>query len=185
MKNFLFLYPIKEYINAVCERRQAFNPDYEREWCRDLRECIQLRYKSKGFEVNYALFDDTPLHPSFNNMDKVIRVGMTFKEHVTPWNGKYKYPSEKKIISPLLNSSEIVVAGFHLGDCVDRVAKSAHDKGIKTLVDEELTELFGYIKELPSFHKERFPSVIPDERWEDIERIIKYRKERPWLYQFK
>lgn len=184
MKNFLFLYPIEQYIDSVCERRSAFNPNYEREWCKDLKECIQLRYKRNGFTVNYALFDDTPLHPKFNQNDNLIRVGMTFEEHTNPKDGKYNYPDEKKIIQPLLNSSELVVAGFHLGDCVDRVAKAAHNKGINTLVDEELTELFGYIKELPSFHKERFPSVMPDERWENIERIINYRKQRPWLYQF-
>lgn len=185
MKNFLVLYPIKEYIDAVCERRQVFNPDYETEWCKDLKECIQLRYESKGFDVNYALFDDTPLHPAFNPQNNLIRVGMTFEEHTNPKDGKYKYPDEKKVIQPLLNSGELVIAGFHLGDCVDRVAKVAHDEGINTLVDEELTELFGYIKELPSFHKERFPSVMPNERWEDIERIIQHRKNRPWLYQFK
>jgi hypothetical protein len=184
MKNFLFLYPIKEYIEAVCERRSALNPNYENEWCRDLKECIHLRYKSKGFSVNYALFDDTPLHQAFNPNDGIIRVGMTFEEHTTPKDGKYNYPDENRIIKPLLNSSELVVAGFHLGDCVDRVAKAAHNKGINTLVDEELTELFGYLKEFPSFHKERFPSIIPNERWNEIEEIIQYRKNRPWLYQF-
>ena len=53
-----------------------------------------------------------------------------------------KYLSERYLIEQLGYFDEIVVGGFHFGDCVKRVAEYCYQCGTSTLVDLDLTDLF-------------------------------------------
>ncbi|MFA5259406.1 MAG: hypothetical protein WC979_06785 [Candidatus Pacearchaeota archaeon] len=165
---------------------QLFRPIYSQA----LNKSIDLRYRKNGFRIFYALLNDAQLsetitlHPE----DRVVYTGMDIKTHRTPdANGNYPYPSEDFILDKLGEITKLVVSGFHLNDCVQRVAKRAYERKIDVLVDEELTELFGHNIRRPEFNPQRYPSInllelIADPEFFKI--INEKRKERPWLYNW-
>ena len=119
-KIFLYLYPIQEY-----NRSFEFSEEYLHEIGRDnpykvLNECIQKRYREKGYEKASGYN-----HDGSEKQDRNI-----------------KYPSEKYLIEQLGNFDEIVIGGFHFGDCVKRVAEYCYQSGFPTLIDLDLTDLF-------------------------------------------
>ena len=150
-KIFLYLYPIKEFTNMF-----LFHDDrlYD-EWNVDrplpiLNETINRRYREKGYQIVFALYPDRDLYGiEQRNADKIIYTDIPFseasaydekgnkKEHFVP-----KYPNENLLIEQLGNVDELVVGGYHAMDCVRRVAEIALQRGISTLVDLDLTDLF-------------------------------------------
>jgi len=137
MKSFLFMYPINEYF-----QEKLFEGDEE--YFRILNKTIDLRYRLRGFDVNFALFDDRNIHPKliFEESDNIINVGLDFEEHIKKVNGKYPYPDQDFILDQLKNPNYLVVSGFHRSDCVSKIAKRSYERGIDTLIDEDLTDLF-------------------------------------------
>lgn len=133
----------KKTIRAEARRDRAdsFRPVYSAK----LNSCINWRYRMNGFSVNYAILDDCEvsevilLEPG----DKIIRVGMDAQTHRTKReDGTYPYPNQDYILNQLNSPERLVVTGFHMWDCVERLAKRAYERGISTLVDEDLTEFF-------------------------------------------
>ena len=161
-KIFLYLYPIKEY-----NRSFEFSEEYLQQAKREnpykvLNECIQKRYREKGYQIVYAIYPDKNIYGiSPLPTDKIIYTDITF-ELASGYNQDgsekqekdIKYPSEKYLIEQLGDFDEMVIGGFHFGDCVKRVAEYCYQYGISTLVDLDLTDLFFNI-----YHKKDYFKV--------------------------
>ena len=150
-KVFLYLYPIQEYFKMF-----LFTDDkYYEEWnvprpLPILNDLITKRYREQGYQVVIAIYPDKEIfgitpHPE----DKILHTDVLFTEasgYRSDGSEKpleeVKYPSEEHLISSLGEVDELRVGGFHFSDCVKRVAEHAINKGINTLVDLDLTDLF-------------------------------------------
>ena len=144
-KIFLYLYPIEEYTKAILHFCGGLDA---KELLSIMDECIQKRYRDKGYEVVFVLYPDKELFGlTKKEQDRVILTDVDFTTaHTNIEKEKEDYiikrPSELNIIEQLGDVSELVVSGYHATDCVKRVAEVARDLGIKTLVDLDLTEYF-------------------------------------------
>lgn len=115
-----------------------------------LNECIQKRYRDKGYQVVFALYPDKEIYGIVpKEEDKIIYTDILFSENSAyDENGKEKkdfvpkYPNEQLLINQLGSIEELVVGGYHYSDCVKRVGETALNMGINTLVDLDLTDLF-------------------------------------------
>jgi len=166
---------------------QAARSEFRTVYRATLNACIDARYRKKGFNITYAVFDASPvsdvieLQPS----DRIIEVGLNFQTHTTQQpDGEYPYPNSDYILDQVESTKVLRVAGFHLWDCVDRIARRAYERGLEVLVDEDLTELFpGRIRN-PEFKINTYPSYNPRKDQGTIRKMfLEARKERPWLWQ--
>src|SRR3989344_7678880 len=191
MQEFVFLYPIPEIINFELGCKRWMNvkePDlFKQKYKLLLNQCIDLRYRQKGFNINYALFNDTTLSDmiELHESDKILNVGMDFKTHTTKKSdGTYSYPNQDYIINQLGIVKVIRIAGFHMWDCVEKLAKRSYERGLNVLVDEDLTEFFTFLINKPNFDVNKFPNYLPDKKDKlSFELFMEVRKERPWLWQ--
>ena len=191
MKQFVFLYPIPEIIDfeignhAWSEKGgiEVFRQKYKTV----INNCIDARYRQKGFGINYAVFDGSPVSEvvELQDSDRVIEVGLDFKTHATKQsNGEYPYPDQDYILNQLDGTRVIRVAGFHMWDCVEKLAKRAYERGLDTLVDEDLTEFFSGRLRDPDFKIDVYPTYNPRKNQGSMfDMFIEARKERPWLWQ--
>lgn len=100
------------------------------------------RYRDKGYQIVYAIYPDKSLYGiNLLPTDKIIYTDVTF-EQANGYSRDIKYPNESYLIAQLGNFDEIVVGGFHFGDCVKRVAEYCYQCGTSVLVDLDLTDLF-------------------------------------------
>ncbi len=185
MKHFLFMYPIDKILDVEISLKH----DLARDCLKTMNECIDRRYRQKGFKINYAVFDDLKVSEGINvkDSDRIIRVGMTSGEHYTD----KQYPKPNYTFIELENPTKLVVAGFHMWDCVERFAKAAYNKGIDTLVDEDLTEFFfskmerkdqdflNNLDKYPTYN----PYTDPMASEGHIHDFMEARKDNPWLWQ--
>lgn len=175
----------KEEIRKEARRANAesFRPFYSEK----LNACIDERYRKNGFEIVYARFSDQEisdvinLHPT----DRVIKVGMSSTTHTTKLeNGTFVYPDNDFILNQLFPVSHLRVAGFHMWDCVEKLAKRAYERGINVLVDEDLTEFFGARIFDEEFKIGEFPTYNPRKNGNfSFEMFLNARKDKPWLWQ--
>ena len=96
-----------------------------------LNRCIDVRYGQKGFKINYVVFDGSSVSDiiELQKSDKVIEVGLDFKTHTTKRvNGEYPYPDQDYILNQLGKTNVIRIAGFHMWDCVEKLAKRAYER---------------------------------------------------------
>lgn len=141
-KIFLYLYPIEEY-----NRSFKFSEEYLQQNGREnpykvLNECIQKRYRDKGYQIVYAIYPDKSLYGiNLLPTDKIIYTDVTF-EQANGYSCAIKYPNESYLIAQLGDFDEIVVGGFHFSDCVKRIAEYCYQCGTSALVDLDLTDLF-------------------------------------------
>lgn len=76
-------------------------------------------------------------------MNKLVVITSRYNKDCSEKQDKdIKYPSEKYLIEQLGDFDEIVIGGFHFGDCVKKVAEYCYQNGFSTLVDLDLTDLF-------------------------------------------
>jgi hypothetical protein len=190
MKQFVFLYPIPEIINFEIENHGWSEKRgiefFKKKYKRVLNACIDTRYRKKDYKINYAIFDDTSVSDIINlqSSDTIIKVGLDFKTHTTKQsNGEYPYPNQDYILNQLGEISTIRIAGFHMWDCVERLAKRAYERGLNTLVDEDLTEFFAGRLRDPNFRIDKYPTYNPRDNGEMSKFFIEARKECPWLWQ--
>lgn len=149
-KVFLYLYPIQEYYRSF-----EFSEEYLHEIGREnpykiLNECIQKRYREKEYQIVYAIYPDKNIYGIDPlPIDKIIYTDVTF-EQASGYNQDgsekkdkdIKYPNKVYLIKQLGDFNEIIIGGFHFGDCVKRVAEYCYQMGFSTLVDLDLTDLF-------------------------------------------
>lgn len=187
-KQFIFLYPIPEIINFEIEsnvwrgkkfkklEKEAFRNKYKT----ILNKCIDARYRKRGFKINYAVFNETPVSEiiELQKSDKIIKAGLNFKTHIT----KGIYPNQDYILNQLKGVKTIRIAGFHMWDCVERLAKRAYERGLDTLVDEDLTEFFGMRFLESNFNIKEYEGIKQKYSKESLDRIIEVRKNKPWLW---
>lgn len=185
MKEFVFLYPIPEYFDSRIEVDsygkeggiEAFRARYK-----DLlNQCIDLRYRKKGFGINYVIFDRHAISDviELQPADRILNAGIDFSTLK-----KYIYPNPDDILNQLGALRILRVAGFHLTDCVEKLAKRAYEKGLDVLVDEDLTQLFGGRMDDDDFKIDEYLSIGPKRSWgASYYFYIERRKNRPWLWQ--
>lgn len=191
MKVFLFLYPIREYVDSCIENFQCF----EHQGCdpKRLNEIITARYRSKGYQIHWLFFSDpddlalpnlsrTSEHIKIEDKDIVLACGVSFEDHVA----NKTYPDNSHIVERLTAPIErLVIGGFHQNDCVDKVASTAYAAGISTFVDEDTTEFFytSGSRKIPLVRREFTLRGfgVRDPFWVNL--ILEKRKDRPWLTQ--
>lgn len=181
MKQFVFLYPIPEYIDYEIDNHSFGDKTFRQKYKTLLNKCIDLRYRQNGFGINYVLFNKSPVSDvvELKESDRIIEVGLDFKTFTTKQPDEtYHYPDEDYILNQL-NASIIRISGFHMWDCVEKLAKKAYERGLDTLVDEDLTEFFtARIKE-KVFRLDAFPGHSK-ENIRKFEEFIEVRKNKPW-----
>ncbi len=221
MKQFLFLYPIHQYIDQeikkgahiirdenkekeFLKRLNQATSEHEKEVIRQealqairlefrvryrdqLNACIDARYRQKDFGINYAVFDGSPVSDviRLQRSDKIIQVGMNFETHTTTQaNGEFPYPDPDYVLNQIPETNVLRIAGFHMWDCVEKIAKRAYERGLDTLVDEDLTEFFNMRLKDPDFKIDRYPSYNPRKIPGDFfEMFMAAREDKPWLWQ--
>lgn len=141
-KVFLYLYPIEEYMSSlISEKHEAL---------KKLNECIQKRYRDKGYKVVFAMYPDKKMYGiSFKDEDRIIYTDVSFEEATSIdekgnkiLNFTPKYPSEDFLIKQLGKVEKLMIGGFHAQSCVKRVGESALNSGIDTIIDLDMTDLF-------------------------------------------
>lgn len=139
-KIFLYLYPVREF----CYDYDHLLDDDEFDNCyRVLNDCIEKRYREKGYQVVFAMYPEKNVFGVIPKVtDKIITTNVSFEEATREDESKVKYPSEEYLIKQLGDFDVIVVGGFHFGDCVKSVAEYCYNHGYQTLVDLDLTDLF-------------------------------------------
>lgn len=184
MKSILVLYPIQPYVDVLTRNREKAR------YARIYQNLIHKRYP--GFQLIWMMFSESqsPEKPDMSQLwqgisigkdDIVGACGVSFSEHCK----KEIYPNPETILSFCPRPIEqLVIAGFHFWDCVEKVAKRAHEKGINVLADDDLTEFFFWRAGIPSsreksIEKERKQLVKSGSFYLNLVRNA--RKGKPWL----
>lgn len=171
-KVFLYLYPIKEYPSVLTFSNEYYESHGWEKPFKVLNECIQKRYREKGYEVIFVTYPDKEIYGvDVKENDMVITTDVTFKE-ATGYdeNGKekpiedVKYPSEEDMMRKVGPADHITIGGYHFADCVKRVAEYFYSHGIDTLVDLELTDLFFTLYRKEKFNKGQYNTGAFKER---------------------
>lgn len=131
---FLYLYPIEEYTLEFSRLHD--------DSLKVLNETIDKRYRENGYKIVYALFKDKDTYGiDLRSDDTIIYTDVTYDEAVGTYS-KPKYADPEYLLNQLGNIDNLVIGGYHSMDCCMKVADYAMKKGINTLVDLELTDLF-------------------------------------------
>ena len=142
----LFLYPIREYME-----------DFSKEEIKLLNQAIDLRYRQKGYQIYYAIFPDIKESIlSLDSKDTIIKTNTSY--WVLAY--RFRYPNEYKLLKHLGKIDKLVICGFHLPDCIKKVARVAVENKINTMVDMDLSELFPRISAKYSFEVDNYNEEI-------------------------
>ena len=144
---FLYLYPIYEFQKSFTHEDEYYKSNNIPNPFLVLNQSIQERYRAKGYQVVYVLYPNKNMYGIIPHQnDRVIYTDITFEQATNNssknQNNRPVYPSEEKLLSQVGNIDKLIVGGYHSQDCVKRVAEYAQNKGIDTLVDLDLTDLF-------------------------------------------
>ena len=82
-KVFLYLYPIKEYISACLHSEDnLYDGQNIKNTLLILNDCIQKRYRDKGYQVVFVLYPDKGLFGIIpDKTDKIIYTDIWFSEN--------------------------------------------------------------------------------------------------------
>lgn len=149
-KVFLYLYPIEEYNKTFLFPNEFYDSKGRKNPLDVLNDCIDKRYRNKGYKVVFALYPDKSLYGvNLKESDSIIYTDVSFKEAsgynedgTEKMKSEIKYPNEEFLLSQIKDVEKIVIGGFHWNDCVRKVAEVCQEHGIDTLVDLDLTDMF-------------------------------------------
>lgn len=191
MKRFVFLYPISEYIDfEISNHSWSYNgsEEFKDFYSKMLNSCIDLRYRQNEFEIVYIVFRHHEMSPILRKRhgDRIIETEVNYSDFIIPDDkGNHPYPCIEKLLEVIGNSEKLVISGFHMWDCVERLAKTAYEKDIDVLVDEDLTEFFCYNIRYPDFRTNIYPGRIKKEMNKRLfEEFSDARINKPWLLQY-
>ncbi len=189
---YLFLFPVKEYIEFSMFVEDVPEAGHQTEY---LMRVIEARYRSRGYDVNWLLFSEhgdlaqpdraaVPQYVEIKPEDRVLAAGVSFKTHTT----EKVYADPNFVLNQLPEHRRLVIGGFHKNDCVDKIARRSHERGIDTFVDEDTTEKFYHALPLgvvPLVRERwRVRDFLSEEHYKAFkEAIMLGREERPWLVQ--
>lgn len=202
MKTLLVLYPIYPYAYALIGPQEPY--EIKKKYGHIYQRLMNKRYPD--FQRVWVMFsnEDFLEKPDMSMLweginigknDIVTACGVTFNDHTA----KGIYPANPEIIinacpQPI---ERLVVGGFHFWDCVETVAKYAYEKGIRVMVDDDLTDFFFWKvknnKGVPS--SSCIPSSFADSIKMEQKKLRKYgfqraadirkaRENKPWLVEF-
>ena len=147
-KVFLCMYPIDEFIKPFIVEDEGYYASIGTKHPMPLfNQAIEKRYREKGYEVVYATFRYKPLYKGIEQKpgDSIIYADVFFNEFVafnpTP-DFTPKYPDNQKLLEQIGPMDELVVGGFHVTDCVEKMALTASQNNIKVSIDPEMSDLF-------------------------------------------
>lgn len=137
---------------------------------------------SDNRDVNKPDLSSLSEHIHIDRNDGILTTGISFKKHVD----KKIYPSLPSILSQLPEPIEkLTLGGFHINDCVDKLAGYAYSIGIDTIVDEDTTNFFfdrtSICGEIPLIRRDFTPEGLGIDR-EMIDLVIEARKNKPWRW---
>lgn len=191
MKEFVFLYPIQEYLNE-CIGREVIRSREGWDLCQKFNEIIEARYRQRSFGVNWVMFSNSNNLPDFSikaneitikPTDRILVSGVPFSIH----RAFAIYPEPIDILAQLPQGVErLVIGGFHQYDCVDKLGKVAYEQGIPTIIDEDTTEIFfkgGRASLSVSLVRDTFPIDLNEIPLVLLETTIKSRLSKPWFTQ--
>lgn len=169
------------------EARKDIVNTYRPVYAKKLNSCIDWRYRKNNFQIYYAILDDGSVSDIIEQResDIIIKVGIdSFSHREKNKDGDYNYPNPDFILNQIRSPEKLVIAGFHMWDCVEKLAQTSYNRGINTLVDEDLTEFFAgrlndrdfRIKKYPNYNARKLKGKMFDI-------FIAARKHKPWLWQ--
>lgn len=197
MKHFLFLYPTRNYTQQIgtnFPNRHLLLENFSR----NVNRLIQERYRKQAFQICWLFFaqnhnrklpDTEKSDPLFEILpeDWKISSGITQRELF-----QCCYPSADQILDHFKESTQLVLGGFHLYDCVERIARRAHRKSMPVSVDEDLTDDFAFrvnhFGPIPLQRNIRiYPETLSELRKrlpeEKVQTFLKASQQKPWLSQ--
>ena len=146
---FLYLYPIYEFQKSFTHEDEYYKSNNLPNPFLVLNQSIQERYRAKGYQVVYVLYPNKNIYGIIpHQKDRIIYTDITFEQATNnsfrkkDVNTSQVYPNEEKLLMQVGDIDKLIVGGYHSQDCVKRVAEYAQSKGIDTLVDLDLTDLF-------------------------------------------
>ncbi len=185
---------MKRWQDASAEERKKIRAEsanvirktFQETYARTLNRCIDERYRRRGFHISYLLYEGSAVSPivSMHPSDTVLSVGLDATTHRKEQpDGTFQYPDPDRMIDALGETTLLRVAGFHMWDCVERFAKRAYERGIDTLVDEDLTEFLTHRMLSEGFRTDTYPTYTPCKNKGSFEVFMDARRGRPWLWQ--
>lgn len=186
-KLFLFAYPQEIFFNIPFRW-----PDEKIE---SLNDAIETRYRSQGWQVGFLTYDNWSIDARIKVSEKDLRItdGQTVYDDKKAGvirrtsDNQPAWPNPAVIIDKFPKISQLNVGGFHEGSCTDIIAKEAYGRGINTLVDEELTNLFLAYKPGELQVTGQFPQADRCKGFRDdllMEYFLERRAGKPWLYDW-
>ncbi|MDD5054444.1 MAG: hypothetical protein PHG04_03650 [Candidatus Nanoarchaeia archaeon] len=153
MKSFLYLYPIKEYVDyAIMDESFYMDAGQKKDYlikCQEINDLIDKYFRQKNYKIIYAHFSNSLMGDegaslseifNFHETDNFLDVKINFSDIK-----KKVYPLESELLESLMPVEKLVVAGFHCHDCVSRFHQEALRKGIDSFLEKSLTEQYFYL----------------------------------------
>lgn len=165
-KLIVFLFPAIDFTKIVEESLQEYvDPSLK---ISDIFDTlIEKRYLSNGYDFIIATYPDRPIYGLTIKPNKVVyskaKYDDFYKRSLENIIEDYKYMA---LQIDLEKYSEIVVGGYHLGDCVDKFANAIENcSNAKVFIDGELTShfmQFGFLDNSSNYNKnyEFYDSIL-------------------------
>ena len=164
-KIFLYIYPIKEYTQMFLLKDDSLYDEFKiPRPLPILNECIEKRYRSKGYKVVFVTFPEKEVFGVISKSeDNIIYADISFEQlSAYDEDGRKKenfvpmYANPQYILEQLGNVEEVILGGYHALDCVKKIAEHIQSMGITTLVDLEMTDLFFNVYKETYFNPEEY-----------------------------